>query len=192
MDGRLAFTGLPLPDGKSLIAQAVNMHPGSQNDIVRIDSAGRVTPVLAESFDEAYSEVSPDGRWLAYASARTGEYEVYVRSLDGDVDQVQVSTAGATEPMWSHDGRELFYRAEIDGHMRLVVATIERTPSLHVTSRHTLFPLDEYDAAQPHANFDVSPDGKMFVMIHRAPTGRLTVIQNLPELVRRLSGAQRR
>jgi hypothetical protein len=87
---------------------------------------------------------------------------------------------------------ELFYRAEIDGHVRLVVPTIERTPSLPVTSRHTLFALDEYDAAQPHANYDVSPDGKSFVMIHRAPTGRLTVIQNLPELVHRLSGAQGR
>jgi hypothetical protein len=63
---------------------------------------------------------------------------------------------------------------------------------LRVASRRTLFALDEYDGAQPHANYDVSPDGKHLVMIHRAPTGRLTVIQNLPELVRRLSGAQRR
>ena len=84
MDGRLAFTGIPLPDGKSLIAQAVDFHPGSQSDIVRIDSAGHITPVLAESYDEGYSEISPDGRWLAYASALTGQYEVYVRSLDGD------------------------------------------------------------------------------------------------------------
>ena len=192
MDGRLAFTGLPLRDGKSLLAQAVNMRPGSQSDIVRIDSAGIVTPILAESYDEGYSEISPDGHWLAYASALTGQYEVYVRSFDGDADQVQVSTAGATEPMWSRDGRELFYRAEIDGHVRLVVATIEHTPTLRVPSRRTLFALDEYDAAQPHANYDVSPDGKSFVMIHRPPTGRLTVIQNLPELVRRLNGAQRR
>ena len=51
--------------------------------------------------------------------------------------------------------------------------------------------MEEYDAAQPHANYDVSPDGKSFVLIHRAPRGRLTVIQNLPELVRRLSGSKR-
>jgi serine/threonine protein kinase len=82
----------------------------------------------------------------------------------------------------------VFLATDARHHRKVAV----KAPSLHVTSRHTLFALDEYDAAQPHANFDVSPDGKTFVMIHRAPTGRLTVIQNLPELVRRLSGAQRR
>jgi len=192
VDGRLSFTGVPLPDGRSLIAQAIDMHPGSHNDIVRIDSAGRITPIIAQPQDEGYVDVSPDGHWLAYASALTGRYEVYVRSLDSDADQTQVSTSGGSEPIWSRDGRELFYRAEIDGHVRLVVATLDRTPALRVSARRTLFSVDEYDAAQPHANYDVSPDGKSFVMIHRAPVGRLTVIQNLPELVRRLGGAQRR
>jgi serine/threonine-protein kinase len=192
MDGRLSFGGVPLPDGRSLIAQAIDMRAGSHNDIVRIDSAGRITVITAEPQDEGYAEVSPDGKWLAYASVLTGRYEVYVRSLDGDADQVQVSMSGGSEPMWSRDGRELFYRAEIDSHLSLVVATLDRTPTLRVATRRTLFRVDEYDAAQPHANYDVSPDGKSFVMIHRAPTGRLTVIQNLPELVRRLNGAQRR
>ena len=187
VDARLAFTGVPLPDGKTLIAQAVDFAPGSRNDVVRIDSAGRVTPIVAGVYDEGYSEVSPDGRWLAYASSLTGQYQVFVRSLEGDADQVQVSTGGGTEPMWSRDGRELFYRAEDAARVQLVAATIDREP-LRVTSRRALFSLDGYDAAQPHANYDVSPDGKSFVMIHRAPTGRLAVIQNLPELVRRLSG----
>jgi Tol biopolymer transport system component len=188
VDARLAFTGVPLPDGKTLIAQAVDFVPGSRNDVVRIDSAGHVTPIVTGAYDEGYSEVSPDGRWLAYASSLTGQYQVFVRSLESDADQVQVSTSGGgTEPMWSRDGRELFYRAENAARVELVAVTIGHEP-LRVTSRRALFILDGYDAAQPHANYDVSPDGKSFVMIHRAPTGRLTVIQNLPELVRRLSG----
>jgi serine/threonine-protein kinase len=190
VDARLAFTGVPLPDGKTLIAQAVDFAPGSRSDVVRIDSTGRVTPIVAGVHDEAYSEVSPDGRWLAYASSLSGQYQVYVRSLEGDADQVQVSTGGGTEPMWSRDGRELFYRAEEAARVQLVATTIDLEP-LRVTSRRALFSLDGYDAAQPHANYDVSPDGKSFVMVHRAPTGRLTVIQNLPELVRRLSGSKR-
>ena len=190
MDGRLAFTGVPLPDGHSLIAQALDLTPGSQGDLVRFDSTGRLVPIVAESADEGYPDVSPDGRWLAYASTLSGAPEVYVRSLVGDVEQVQISTTGGNEPMWSHDGTELFYRAEVDGHARLIAATIERGPSLHVTRRTPLFTMDEYDSAQPHANYDVSPDGRSFVMIHRAPSGRLVVIQNLPELVRRLSGAR--
>ena len=190
MDGRLAFTGVPLPDGHSLITQALDLTPGSQGDLVRIDSGGRLIPIVAERDDEGYPDVSPDGRWLAFASTLSGEPEVYVRSLVGDVEQVQISTAGGNEPMWSHDGKELFYRAEVDGHARLIAASIERGPSLRVTRRTPLFTMDEYDSAQPHANYDVSPDGKSFVMIHRAPSGRLVVIQNLPELVRRLSGAK--
>ncbi|HEU4417608.1 MAG TPA: hypothetical protein VFT55_01640, partial [Planctomycetota bacterium] len=190
VDARLAFTGVPLPDGRTLIAQAVDFAPASRSDVVRIDSAGRVTPIVAGPYDESYSEVSPDGRWLAYASSLSGQYQVYVRSLESEADQVQVSTGGATEPMWSRDGRELFYRAEDAASVQLVAATIDHEP-LRVTSRRTLFSLDGYDAAQPHANYDVSPDGKSFVMVHRAPTGRLTVIQNLPELVHRLSGAKR-
>ena len=189
MDSRLSFTGVPLPDGHSLIAQALDLTPGSQGDLVRFDSTGRLVPVVAESADEGYPDVSPDGRWLAYASTLSGAPEVYVRSLVGDVEQVQISAGGGNEPMWSHDGKELFYRAEVDGHARLIAATIERGPSLRVTRRTPLFTMDEYDSAQPHANYDVSPDGESFVMIHRAPSGRLTVIQNLPELVRRLSGA---
>ncbi|PYP77580.1 MAG: hypothetical protein DMD35_14660 [Gemmatimonadetes bacterium] len=191
LDSRLSFTGVPLPDGKTLIAQAVDFLPGSRNDVVRIDSAGHLTAVVAGSYDEDYSEVSPDGRWLAYASTLTGRFEVYVRALEGDADQIQVSTSGGSEPMWSHDGRELFYRGTANGHEQLVVASVEPRPSFHVTSRRALFSTDDYNSAQPHANYDVSPDGKSFVMIHRAPTGRLTVIQNLPELVRRLSGPKR-
>jgi serine/threonine-protein kinase len=191
VDARLAFTGVPLPDGRTLLTQAVDFRSGTRNDIVRIDSAGRMTPVVAESYDEGYSEVSPDGRWLAYASTLSGQYEVYVRALEGDADQVQVSTSGGIEPMWSRDGRELFYRAEGAGKVHLATATIDRGPPVRVTSRRALFSMEEYDAAQPHANYDVSPDGKSFVMVHRAPTGHLMVIQNLPELVRRLSGSKR-
>jgi serine/threonine-protein kinase len=188
MDSRLSFTGVPLPDGHALITQALDLTPGSQGDIVRFDSTGRLITVVAESADEGYPDVSPDGRWLAYVSTLSGVPEVYVRSLVGDVEQVQISTTGGNEPMWSHDGTELFYRAEIDGHARLIAATIERAASLRVKTRTPLFTMDEYDSAQPHANYDVSPDGKSFVVIHRAPSGRLIVIQNLPELVRRLSG----
>jgi len=190
-DARLAFTGVPLPDGKTLVAQAIDFEPGSGNDVVRIDSAGRISPIVVGPYDEGYSEVSPDGRWLAYASTLTGRYEVYVRPLGGDADQVQVSTTGGNEPIWSRDGRELFYRVPSGGNEQLVVASVESGLSFRVTSRRALFSVDDYDAAQPHANYDVSPDGRSFVMIHRAPTGRLTVIQNLPELVRRLSGTKR-
>ena len=176
---------------KSLIAQAVDFRPGSQSDIVRIDSAGRVTPVVAESYDEGYREVSPDGRWLAYASTLSGgTRSTCARSrarrsgpgLDG----------GATA---SRCGRAMDASCSIAPRARATRSSGRGDRSRagrSVSRRDSALHVDEYDAAQPHANYDVSPDGKIFVMIHRAPTGRLTVIQNLPELVRRLSGAKQR
>jgi serine/threonine-protein kinase len=190
-DPRLSFTGSFLPDGKTLLTLAVDLRPESRGDIVLVDSAGTVSPLVAESYDEGWATASPDGRWLAYTSTLTGQFEVYARSLTGDANQVKVSTTGGQEPRWSPTGRELFYRAESDGHSVLVAAAIDPGPPLRVTSRTTLFNVDEYDSAQPHANYDVWPDGKSFVMIHRMPTeANLTVVQNLPELVRRLSGGK--
>ena len=182
----LAFTGALLPDGKTLLTVGLDSRPGSGGDIVEVDSAGRVTPVVADVYNEGWPAVSPDGRWMAYVSTRSGRFEVYVRSLMGDPEQVQVSSSGGNEPMWSRDGQELFYRADVDGHVEFVAAAVEAASSFRVLSRKTLFNADEYDTAQPHANYDVASDGKAFVMVHRAVMGRLSVIQNLPELARRM------
>ena len=191
-NSKLSFTGALLPDGRTLFTQMIDLQPGSQGDLVRIDSAGGITPVVAGPSDEAYAAVSPDARWVAFTSGLTGTDEVYVRPLSGSAAQVQISRAGGTEPMWSHDGRELFYRAETDGHTVFRDAVVDPRGPFRVLSQSTLFAVDEYDAAQPHANYDVAPDGKSFAMVHRAPTGRLVVIQNLPELMRRMRGIEAR
>ncbi|MDH4348433.1 MAG: hypothetical protein OEW17_06485, partial [Gemmatimonadota bacterium] len=57
-----------------------------------------------------------------------------------------------------------------------------------VTARQTLFPVSDMSTATPHANYDVSPDGKTFVMVRLNPASRIMVIQNLPGLVARLRG----
>jgi hypothetical protein len=70
-------------------------------------------------------------------------------------------------------------------------ASITFSPSPAVASRKTLFQADDYDPAQPHSNYDVSPDGQTFVMVHRGPVGRIVVIQNFPALARKLQGASK-
>lgn len=185
-----AWPGRWMPDGKNILTIATNMEPNSGTDIVIVDSAKHITPVVVTPGNEQWTDVSPDGRWVAYTSDRSGQSEVYVRPLHGD-DQIQVSIAGGSEPMWSHDGYELFYRAALSAHPMFTSAVIRTSPSLAVISRTNLFRADEYDAAQPHSNYDVSPDGRTFVMVHTDPVGRITVIQNLTELVRRLQGSPR-
>ena len=70
-----------------------------------------VETLVATAFSERNAELSPDGRWMAYESAQSGQEEVYVRPFPNvDDGQWQISTSNGTQPLWSPDGRELFYR----------------------------------------------------------------------------------
>jgi hypothetical protein len=70
-----------------------------------------------------------------------------------------------------------------------MVAAVRTEPQFTVTSRRALFGVGDIVAAAPHANYDLSPDGRTFVMVRQSPATRIMVIQNLPALVRRLRGA---
>ena len=67
--------------------------------------------LLADSFVERDARISPDGRWLAYVSDESGRPEVSVRSLAGPSRRFVVSSGGGDQPVWSHDGAELFFAA---------------------------------------------------------------------------------
>ena len=67
-------------------------------------------PYTTAPFDQAYGAFSPDGRSIAYASNESGQFDIYVDSFPKPGTRVRVTTAGGTEPRWSNDGRELFFR----------------------------------------------------------------------------------
>ena len=67
-------------------------------------------PYATAPFDQAYAAFSPDGRSIAYASNESGQFDVYVDSFPKPGSRVRVTTAGGTEPRWSNDERELFFR----------------------------------------------------------------------------------
>ena len=189
---QLTFTGTWLRDGSALITDANDLRGESNGDIARVAGNGRgpVEPLVASPYEESYAAPSPNGRWLAFVSNQSGTQEVYVQPLDGDGDQVQISQGGATEPVWSPDGRELFYRSMKGGKTELMAATLRAEPGLVVTSQRMLFPVDEMVGGQPHANYDISPDGQTFAMVRRSPGSHIVVMQNVPALLRRLrSGA---
>jgi len=147
-----------------------------------------VEPLVATRFSEGWPAVSPDDRWLAFTSDRSGQFEVYVQPLGGDGGLVQVSVDGGIEPLWSADGRELFYRTGAGAGSELVAAVIATDPEPSVVSRETLFSMADAATATPHVNYDVSPDGQTFAVVRFNPSSRIMVIQNLPELVRELAG----
>jgi serine/threonine-protein kinase len=190
---QLSYTGTWLRDGSGLITDANNMRGSSGGDLARIANAGRgpLEPLLDSPYLERYALPSPDGRLLAFASNQSGREEIYVRPLSGDGDVVQVSRDGGSEPVWAPDGRELFYRGLGNGRIVLIAAALRTTPDLAVASQRVLFPIPDIVGTGPHANYDISPDGRTFAMSRQSPSRHIVVIQNLPELLRRLRGAAR-
>ena len=186
----LGYTGDWLHDGTALITTLNNLEPGTGSDVGLIENAGRgpVRRVLADGFETSHPTVSPDGKWLAYMSDQSGAEEVYVRSLVGGGEAVQVSLTGGTEPMWSRRGNELFYRGQAAGSVSLIAASISTSPHLDVVSRSPLFYVDDMPGAIPHANYDISPDDRTFVLVRRSPATRIVVIQNLSGLLKSLRG----
>jgi serine/threonine-protein kinase len=187
----VSYTGQWLPDGSALVTTATGLRPNSLLDLAIVRNAGRgpIEPLAASQFSEQYVAVAPDGRWIAYASNQSGVDQVYLRRLAGDGDVVQVSLDGGNEPVWSRDGRSLFYRGQSGGQVEMFEAVLRLAPEPSVVSRRALFSTADFVGTQPHANYDVMPDGRGFVMVRRSPATRIMVIQNLAALVERLRGA---
>jgi Tol biopolymer transport system component len=196
----LAYTGVWLKDGSAMVTTVADLRRdpklpdstqgGAGTDAAIIRNAGRgpLEPLVASRFNESFVGVSPDGRWISFVSDQSGREEVYVRDLAGERDQVLVSADGGNEPVWSPDGRELFYRETKQENPYLVAAGIATTPALAVSKRTRLFPIGDIVGTAPHANYGISPDGKTFVMVRSSPAARVMVIQNLAALVRRRRG----
>ncbi len=107
--------------------------------------------------------LSPDGRWIAYISDEVGSNQIFVRPFPDAASgtQWQISSEGGTEPLWSHSGRELFYKS--GGFM--MAAQIQTSPNFAVRARHQLFPVGDYFNNAWHPRYVVLPDDQRFVLI---------------------------
>jgi eukaryotic-like serine/threonine-protein kinase len=151
-----------------------------------VPAGGAAAPhkVIDDTFAHYMPAVSPDGHWLADVSSPTGHNEVYARPFPGPGPVVQVSDSGGTEPAWSPDGRQIYYR----NHGAFMAVNVA-TPSLAITSRRKLFK-DTFDGAMPHRNYDVMPDGSGFLMITGGSSEAVVVLNWVSELRARLAKAR--
>ena len=123
----------------------------------------------------ANARLSPDGRYLAYQSGESGRTEIYVRSFPTGANRQRVSLNGGTNVRWRRDGKELFY-VEDDTLMAVPVTT---SPRLRIGEPSGLFPV--HRAVSGQSNYDVTPDGRRFVVPEPIVEGsdlKIRVVQN--------------
>jgi serine/threonine-protein kinase len=153
-------------DGRWLLLRTDNSTTGA-GDLVGVRTEGDTTPVplVASSFTELTPAVSPDGRWLAYASNESGAFEIYVRPFPNTAaGRFQVSNGGGTEPRWSLDGRELYF---LDANTRLTEAQVVRGATFSTGSPRTLFDASNFLRGLFHQSYDVTRDGHFIFIAQR-------------------------
>ena len=116
---------------------------------------------IATSADETGARMSPDGRWVAYTSDASGRAEVYLESYPQSGHRVMISTRGGIDPVWRGDGRELFYWR--DGALVAVPLGAPAGDAAPVRGAETILFRAPYERGVS-TMYDVSPDGKSFVL----------------------------
>ena len=96
-------------DGRFLVYHAFGGGSSTWDIWAAPTDGGKPLELFASKFTEAHGRVSPDGRWIAYASDESGRFEIYVTQFPQRRGRWQISTAGGSQPWWRGDGKELFY-----------------------------------------------------------------------------------
>ena len=168
------------PDGQTLVWSG-------SGDLWFLElEGGKPRPFLQTRFAETSPRFSPDGKWLAYNSDKSGRQEVYLQPFPGPGSVWQISSQGGEEPVWALNGgqMELFYR---NGD-RMMVVDITTEASLSVGTPRLLFEGRYWSTSWSLTNYDVSPDGQRFLMVKEdsRPVTQMNVVQNWFEELRRL------
>lgn len=143
-------------------------------------SGGQMKPFIETRGSDRTGQISPDGKWVAYASTESGDWEIYVTTFPGGVGKWQVSRGGGTEPRWRGDGQELYY---IGQSGMLMAASVSTEGGFSSGTPASLFQL----RGRPHVSstdqytYDVTKDGQRFLVNRFLKADRptpLTIVLN--------------
>lgn len=175
------------PDGGAVLGRTLGKDTGWDLAVIDLTDGTAVT-ILGDPASESNPSLSPDGRWLAYASDESGRTEVFVRpypELNGG--RWQVSRGGGTTPMWRKDGRELFYRNE--GKVLAIPIVPIETGNRFEYDPPTLLFEGSYTGSIVR-EYAVAPDGERFLVLKYSqdPTqgAQLVLVQNWFEELKQL------
>jgi serine/threonine-protein kinase len=188
------------PDGRRLLyyeipSEATAAAQAAATLVVQGRDEKTPTQAVPQSVTRAGGvDVSPDGRWMAYQSPSSGEFQVYVDAFPGPGPRHQISTRGGGSPVWRADGRELFYAegttTQAPGQqqqpgsadIRMMAVTVTTQPTISFGQPRPLFS-GRYSMNAPARGFDVTADGQRFLLLQERERAAdvittMTVVQN--------------
>jgi Tol biopolymer transport system component len=178
------------PDGKNLLYYDASLSSAGWDLWVVSVADGKAQPLVTAPQRQFSAQWSDDGRWLAYVSDESGRNEVYVLAFPSTGQRVQVSTEGGNEPVWSHDGRELFYR----GGQKVWAVDVRATPAFSVGTARALFADTFIGSPNGSTGYSVSADGKRFLFAQPVqpdpPITHIQMVVNWFTELRRAAGTR--
>jgi Tol biopolymer transport system component len=164
------------PDDKQILCTRFSVGASGYRaiDLVMVPaSGGQPTPFLATKAWQMNGQISPDGKWVAYASNESGDWEIYVTTFPGAVGKWQVSRGGGIEPRWRGDGNEIFYIAPSGILLATPVSTVgtfsgsSPVPLFQVRGRAPISTTDVF-------TYDAAKDGERFLVNRYVQPDRVT------------------
>ena len=170
------------PDGLVAYVKLNFQTGGSDSWVLPFEGEREPEAVLNTQYNERNAVFSPNGRWLAYTSDRSGQVEVWVKPYPGQGGIVQISTDGGLEPVWAQSGKELFYRTGD----RMMVVSVQANTTFKAEKPRLLFEGSyRYNYTGVTSNYDITADGQQFVMV-KEETSQINVVLNWFEELKRL------
>ena len=173
------------PDEKQIITSTQPLAGGSILELLGFD--GNIRPLLPGSAEQTNAQISPDGKWLIYASNDSGDSEIYATPFPDVGGKIQISRGGGTEPRWNHNGKEIFYLGP--KNMLTAISVSDDGGTLSTGTPQTLFQLDGRApiSSTDLFTYDVAKDGQRFLVnryLKPASVPPLTIILNATEPAR--------
>jgi len=184
------------PDGRRLVFSELNPAGSLIRTALMEGDSAQLHVSSPELFLQTPSALpfpafSPDGRWLAYADAESGRYEVYVRAFPDKRTRWLISNGGGTMPVWSKNGRELFYRTE---DSQIMVTTYAVKGDTFIADKPRMWSDKRLANTGLTPLFDLAPDGKRFAVLMAAggsvppdAQSHVTLVMNFFDELRRIA-----
>ncbi len=171
------------PDGRFLLYDSLDPKRGMDVWVLPLEGDRKPFKVVQTDFNERLAQFSPDGKWIAYQSDKTGRFEIYVQPFPGPGGDSRVSIDGGAQVRWNPSGKELFYIAADDRLIAVPIRFVSNGKTVDLGTPLGLFATNVGSTAinTNRQQYMVSPNGQSFVMNsvpEEASASPITVILN--------------